>query len=112
MADQIQIILKRGEIGLTEIQKKNLRGLGLRKRHSVVVREDTSDIRGMIKKVIHLVEVTKAIGPIKTNPKAVDYEITHVAKSESSADAPSAPRKSSKKASPAKEKKTQTKKGM
>lgn len=34
-----------------------LRGLGLRKLNHTVLRSDTPEIRGMIKKVIHLLEV-------------------------------------------------------
>ena len=36
-----------------------IRGLGLRRMHQVVEREDTPAIRGMIHKVRHLVEVVK-----------------------------------------------------
>jgi large subunit ribosomal protein L30 len=38
-------------------QKKTLIGLGLNKMHKVSVLEDTSSIRGMIKKVNHLVKI-------------------------------------------------------
>jgi large subunit ribosomal protein L30 len=38
-------------------QKKTLVGLGLNKMHKVRVLEDTSSIRGMIKKVNHLVKI-------------------------------------------------------
>jgi large subunit ribosomal protein L30 len=38
-------------------QKKTLVGLGLNKMHKVSVLEDTSSIRGMIKKVNHLVKI-------------------------------------------------------
>ena len=34
-----------------------IRGIGLRKLNHTVVRSDTPEIRGMIKKVIHLLEV-------------------------------------------------------
>ena len=38
-------------------QKKNLIGLGLNKTNKIVELEDTPSIRGMIKKVNHLVQV-------------------------------------------------------
>ncbi len=44
-------------IGRPAIQEKNLRGLGLTKTGRKVELEDTPAIRGMIKKVAHLVRV-------------------------------------------------------
>ena len=44
---------------LTPNQRKNVEALGLRKREQVVVKEDNAQIRGMITKVKHLVEVTE-----------------------------------------------------
>lgn len=38
-------------------QRKTLVGLGLNKMHRTVEREDTPEIRGMIRKVHHMVEV-------------------------------------------------------
>ncbi|MFY9551891.1 MAG: 50S ribosomal protein L30 [Thermoanaerobaculia bacterium] len=40
-------------------QKATLRGLGFRRMGQRVVREDSPAVRGMIRKVRHLVEVTK-----------------------------------------------------
>lgn len=56
---KIQIKLVRGVIGTTPKQRKNVEALGLKKRESVVVKEDNAQIRGMINKVSHLVEVTE-----------------------------------------------------
>ena len=42
-----------------EIQAATLRGLGLKKMHSVRTLEDTPSVRGMIAKVAHMVEVVK-----------------------------------------------------
>jgi large subunit ribosomal protein L30 len=44
-------------IGCPEKQRASVRGLGLRKMHQVVERADTPEIRGMIKKVPHLVAI-------------------------------------------------------
>ena len=53
----LKITLKRSPIGRAKDQKATLVGLGLRRIHQTVEREDTPSIRGMVKKVIHLVEV-------------------------------------------------------
>ena len=53
----LKITLKRSPIGRAKDQKATLLGLGLRRMHQTVEREDTPSIRGMVKKVIHLVEV-------------------------------------------------------
>lgn len=57
MAKQLQITLKRSLIGRPEQQKLTVRSLGLRKMNHTVVQEDNASIRGMINKVVHLVEV-------------------------------------------------------
>jgi large subunit ribosomal protein L30 len=44
-------------IGCPEKQRASVRGLGLRKMSQVVERADTPEIRGMIKKVPHLVAI-------------------------------------------------------
>lgn len=45
------------EIGRPHPQRRVLRGLGLRGPGSVVVVDNTPSFRGMIKKVMHLVQV-------------------------------------------------------
>jgi large subunit ribosomal protein L30 len=44
-------------IGCPEKQRATVRGLGLRKLHQVVERADTPEIRGMVKKIPHLVAI-------------------------------------------------------
>ncbi|MFL5118816.1 MAG: 50S ribosomal protein L30 [Microvirga sp.] len=44
-------------IGCTDKQRACVRGLGLRRMHHVVEREDTPMNRGMVKKVPHLVRI-------------------------------------------------------
>ncbi len=44
-------------IGCTEDQRATVRGLGLRRMRQVVEREDTPMVRGMVKKIPHLVAV-------------------------------------------------------
>jgi len=49
--------LVRSPIGRPEKQRRVLRGMGLTKMQKVVTLKDTPEIRGMIRKVAHLVEV-------------------------------------------------------
>ena len=44
-------------ISCTDDMRQTIRGLGLRRMHQVVERQDTPSVRGMIHKVRHLVEV-------------------------------------------------------
>ncbi len=53
----LRITLRKSPIGSIPLHRKVLRGLGLGKIDSSVVRPDDPAIRGMIQKVIHLVEV-------------------------------------------------------
>jgi large subunit ribosomal protein L30 len=46
-------------IGCTDGQRATVRGLGLRRMHQVVERADTPAIRGMVKKVPHLVAIVE-----------------------------------------------------
>jgi large subunit ribosomal protein L30 len=46
-------------ISCTDDMRDTIRGLGLRRLHQVVEREDTPSVRGMIHKVRHLVEVVE-----------------------------------------------------
>ena len=46
-------------IGCTDVQRATVRGLGLRKLHQVVERPDTPMVRGMIRKIPHLVAVVE-----------------------------------------------------
>ncbi|HDP97764.1 MAG TPA: 50S ribosomal protein L30 [bacterium] len=54
---RLKITLKKSLIGYHQKQKLTVRTLGLRKMHQTVEHNDTPQIRGMINKVIHLVEV-------------------------------------------------------
>jgi large subunit ribosomal protein L30 len=55
----ITVKLTKSLIGCTKKQIATVKGLGLRKRESVKTLENTPAVRGMIKKVIHMVEVVK-----------------------------------------------------
>lgn len=53
----ITIRLVKGTISCPPNQRACINGLGLKRREQVVTLENTSAVRGMIKKVLHLVEV-------------------------------------------------------
>lgn len=54
---KLQIKLKRSVIGRPENQKRTVEALGFHRLNQVVVHTETPQIRGMINKVIHLIEV-------------------------------------------------------
>lgn len=54
---KLNIKLVRSTIGRKQDQVDTVKALGLKKLNSVVEQEDTPQIRGMINKVSHLVEV-------------------------------------------------------
>lgn len=53
----IKIKQTKSRIGAPKDQKRTLDALGLRKMNRVVEKEDTPSLRGMIRKVHHLVTV-------------------------------------------------------
>lgn len=55
----LKLKLVKSLIGSNERQREAVRGLGLRRLHQTVEREDTPAIRGMVQKVSHLVEVVE-----------------------------------------------------
>lgn len=60
MAIKLKVTQVKSGIGRSEQQNRTLQGLGLRGPHKAVVLEDTPAIRGMIRKVSHLVTVEAA----------------------------------------------------
>ena len=59
MAGKLEIKQIRSLAGTGENQRRNIKALGLKRREYVVVHDDTPIIRGMIRKVAHLVQVTE-----------------------------------------------------
>ena len=53
----IRVTLVRSPIGYTKDQRATARALGLRRMHQTVEHQDTSTLRGMIQKIVHLVQV-------------------------------------------------------
>jgi large subunit ribosomal protein L30 len=58
--ERIAITLVKSGICTPKDQKATLRGLGFRRLGQKVVREDSPAVRGMIRKVRHLLDVTTA----------------------------------------------------
>jgi large subunit ribosomal protein L30 len=55
---QLRIKQVRSEIGHPESMRRTLKAIGLRHHQAVVVKPDTPSLRGQLKHVRHLVEVT------------------------------------------------------
>ena len=60
MAIKLKVTQVKSGVGRPETQRRTLAGLGLRGPHKSVVLQDTIAIRGMIRKVSHLVTVESA----------------------------------------------------
>lgn len=56
---KIRIKLVRSLIGRPETHRRIVRGLGLRRLHQVVERPDTPAVRGMVRKVPHLLAIVE-----------------------------------------------------
>ena len=54
---KLKVTLKRSVIGSTKDQRDTVVGLGLRKINHSKTLENTPAVRGMIKKVLHLIQV-------------------------------------------------------
>ena len=54
---KVKITQTRSRIGSTKRQKSTLDALGLKKMNRTVEHENTPQIQGMIKKILHLVKV-------------------------------------------------------
>ena len=57
MAGEITVTLKKSKIGSNQKIRATLIGLGLTKTNKTVIRKDTPEIQGMLKKVEHLIKV-------------------------------------------------------
>lgn len=57
MSSRLKVTLKHSSIGRNKNQIENIKGLGLRKIGQSRVLENTPAVRGMVRKVLHLVEV-------------------------------------------------------
>lgn len=60
MAINIKITQVKSGIGCPETQRLTLKGMGLRGPHKSVILKDTDALRGMIRKVSHLITIEAA----------------------------------------------------
>jgi len=65
---KINVQLVRSPIGYNQDQQKNIQSLGFNKLNSIVVKNDTPMIRGMINKVRHLVAIEG-----EKSPSGIEY---------------------------------------
>ena len=54
---RVRVTQVRSQIGFDRRQRATLRGLGIRRMQQTVELEDTPQVRGMIRKVVHLLKV-------------------------------------------------------
>jgi large subunit ribosomal protein L30 len=71
MSSRLKVTLKKGLVGRPADQRGTVRALGLKKIGQSIEKEDRPEIRGMIFKVRHLVEVEKTgqSGKKKSKPE-------------------------------------------
>lgn len=62
MKKKLKITQIKSTIGKNRKQRDVIRGLGLGTLHRTVIRDNTPSIRGMVKKVIHLLKVEETDG--------------------------------------------------
>jgi large subunit ribosomal protein L30 len=59
---RLKVTLKHSTIACSDNQRLNVMGLGLRKVGASRILENTPAVRGMVKKVLHLVQVEEVEG--------------------------------------------------
>ncbi|HIP92459.1 MAG TPA: 50S ribosomal protein L30 [Thermotoga sp.] len=57
MAKKLKITLIKSPIGYSRDQKDTVKRLGLRKLNQTIIKDDVPQIRGMVRKVKHLLKV-------------------------------------------------------
>lgn len=67
---RLVVVQRRSAIGEKEAARGTLRALGLRRPGMRVHHEDSAQVRGMLRKVAHLVDVEL----VEVTPKATDKE--------------------------------------
>jgi len=60
-AGKLRITYVKSQIGCSRRQKGTLRALGLKRLGDVAEHDDSPALRGMVHKIIHLVEVEEAV---------------------------------------------------
>ncbi len=55
--NKLKVVLKKSLIGSTDTQRATIAGLGLKRPNQERILENTPAVRGMVRKVLHLVDV-------------------------------------------------------
>ena len=55
--NKLKVVLKKSLIGSTDTQRATIAGLGLKRPNQERILDNTPAIRGMVRKVLHLVDV-------------------------------------------------------
>lgn len=63
MSTHLKVTLKNSPIGRDGRQLETIKGLGLRKLNHSRILENTPAVRGMVKKVIHLLDIEEVEAP-------------------------------------------------
>lgn len=66
---KIKVTQKKSVIGRPKDQKRTVRALGLKRINDVAVHDDKPEIRGMINKVIHLLQIEEEKGRQTTDDR-------------------------------------------
>jgi len=75
MDKMITVKWVRSVIGRIDDQKKTIRGLGFKRLHQTLMLPDRPEVRGMINRVLHLVEVNPVRNSSETsNPAGIILE--------------------------------------
>jgi large subunit ribosomal protein L30 len=74
MSSKLKITLRKGVVGRPADQRGTVRALGLKRIGQTVEKEDRPEIRGMIFKVKHLVDVEEVSAPKKSSKKPKNEE--------------------------------------
>ena len=72
MSSKLRVTLKKGMVGRPADQRGTVKALGLKRIGQTVDKDDRPEIRGMIFKVKHLVEVEELSPGAKTARKSKD----------------------------------------
>lgn len=60
MSDTVTVTQIKSGIGSTRKIRATLKGIGLTRMHKTVIRKDTPELRGMLRKVDHLIRVEES----------------------------------------------------
>lgn len=74
MSSRLKVTLRKGVIGCPPDQRRTVKALGLKRIRQVVYKEDVPEMRGMLFKVRHLVDVEETVDSGKRTGEAGEQE--------------------------------------